>query len=42
MTPELKSAIIGYWRNGMPIEAICYYSGVEYLAVKNIIDNYLQ
>ena len=40
MTPYQKSAIIGYWRSGAPIEQICWITGMKYYKIEKIIKDY--
>ncbi len=37
-----KSAIIGYYRNGMPFEVIAAIMGISEKYVTQIIDNYIK
>lgn len=39
---EVKSAIIGYYRGGSPIEQISHVANVRYQLVKSIIMDYLK
>lgn len=41
MTPNNKSAIIGFWRSGAPIEQICWGMNMKYWEVEEIINNYV-
>ena len=41
MTPNKKSAIVGFWRCGAPIEQICWITNVKYWKVEEIINNYV-
>lgn len=41
-TPEIKSAIIGYYRCGSPIEQICHLVNIPYNKVESIINAYLK
>ena len=41
-TPEIKSAIIGYYRCGSPIEQISHLVNVKYKLVEDIIGKYLK
>ena len=36
------AAIIGFYNNGMPLQAISVYSGIPDIAVQQILNNYLQ
>jgi transposase len=40
MTPNEKSAIIGYWRSGASIEHIMVITGRSYMLIINLIDQY--
>lgn len=40
MTPNEKSAIIGYWRSGTKIEQICVITGKPYDLIFSVIHNY--
>ena len=42
MTNLIESAIIGYYRNGMSLEAICFHSDTPYIKVVDIIERYLK
>ena len=42
METAIESAIIGYYRNGMSLEAICFHSDTPYIKVVDIIENYLK
>lgn len=42
MTTEEKSAIIGYYRNGMTDEQIACFWGISPQYVRMIIDSYLK
>lgn len=42
MSPEEKSAVIGYYRNGMSYEIIAYIMGISESYARLIVENYLK